>query len=265
MFGRSPRSRGPTDLRPRHPGRPDAAGSPTPPQTAACPGAWHARRALEGWPSSPTRPPAQFDHGDITGFEDGTENPTGEDRLEVATIAQGPAAVGPSSWPSGGCTTCGPSRRCRCGTRSTCSVPVGPRTAPSSSTRFGRSHVGGWSWTTTTATKRDLPAFVPLRHHRRAGPGPGLQPRPRTFQDMLERMLGAADGQRDKLTDVSSRSPRHYHGPVGRGSRPHRHRLRPTPPSTGRRTRSRRCVAVRPGSGRRVVGDVAAFLPPPAQ
>ena len=30
-----------------------------------------------------------------------------------------------------------------------------------------------------------------------------LKLQPPHFQDMLERMLGAADGQRDKLTDVS--------------------------------------------------------------
>lgn len=35
-----------------------------------------------------------FEHLDLTGFEDGTENPTGEERVSVAVLADGPGAGG---------------------------------------------------------------------------------------------------------------------------------------------------------------------------
>ncbi len=59
-------------------------------------GAWLARRALDGLAdlTGETHGFQYFDHQDLTGFEDGTENPKGEERIEVAAIADGPSAGG---------------------------------------------------------------------------------------------------------------------------------------------------------------------------
>jgi putative iron-dependent peroxidase len=59
-------------------------------------GAWLARAELRGLAelAAETHGFQYFEHHDLTGFEDGTENPKGAERLEVARIVEGPAAGG---------------------------------------------------------------------------------------------------------------------------------------------------------------------------
>lgn len=59
-------------------------------------GAWLARAALDGLAElrSETHGFQYFDHQDLTGFEDGTENPEGSERVEVLAIPEGPSAGG---------------------------------------------------------------------------------------------------------------------------------------------------------------------------
>lgn len=60
--------------------------------------AWLARAALDGLARLREETPGfqYFDHQDLTGFEDGTENPTGEERLEVAVLPGGQPGAGGS-------------------------------------------------------------------------------------------------------------------------------------------------------------------------
>lgn len=58
--------------------------------------AWRARAELRGLADLREETPGfrYFDHLDLTGFEDGTGNPTGDECEEVAVLAEGPGAGG---------------------------------------------------------------------------------------------------------------------------------------------------------------------------
>ncbi|MFZ4518691.1 MAG: Dyp-type peroxidase [Microthrixaceae bacterium] len=58
--------------------------------------AWRARAALDGLAELREETPGfqYFESLDLTGFEDGTENPKGDERLDVAVLAEGPGAGG---------------------------------------------------------------------------------------------------------------------------------------------------------------------------
>ena len=170
-------------------------------------GAWRSRRLLEGLAELTAETPGFqfFDHEDITGFEDGTENPTGEDRLEVAAIPDGPAAGGSFVL----------AQRWVHDLRAFEALSLRDQEHVFGRTKVGsveldplpeRSHVERVVMEDERGDEREI--------YRRSFPygttgEQGLfflafNRDLETFQDMLERMLGAADGQRDKLTDVSA-------------------------------------------------------------
>ena len=169
-------------------------------------GAWRSRRLLEGLAELTAETPGFqfFDHEDITGFEDGTENPTGEDRLEVAAIPDGPAAGGSFVL----------AQRWVHDLRAFEALSLRDQEHVFGRTKVGsveldplpeRSHVERVVMEDERGDEREI--------YRRSFPygttgEQGLfflafNRDLETFQDMLERMFGAADGQRDKLTDVS--------------------------------------------------------------
>jgi putative iron-dependent peroxidase len=169
-------------------------------------GAWLARETLDGLAElrAETHGFQYFDHQDITGFEDGTENPKGPERLEVATIAEGPSAGGSFVL----------AQRWVHDLRAFERLQVDEQELVFGRTKDGsrelepmpeRAHVERVVMTDDDGQEREI--------YRRSFPYGttdelGLQFLAfnrdlATFQDMLERMFGTADGRRDRLTDVS--------------------------------------------------------------
>ncbi|UDY35400.1 Dyp-type peroxidase [Dermatobacter hominis] len=169
-------------------------------------GAWLSRAELDGLADlrAETHGFQYFDHQDLTGFEDGTENPKGPDRLEVATIPEGPSAGGSFVL----------AQRWVHDLRAFELLQVDEQELVFGRTKDGsqeldpvpeRSHVERVVTTDADGDEREI--------YRRSFPYGttdelGLQFLAfnrdlSTFQDMLERMFGAADGLRDRLTDVS--------------------------------------------------------------
>ena len=169
-------------------------------------GAWLARAELDGLADlrAETHGFQYFDHQDLTGFEDGTENPTGEERVEVATIAEGPSAGGSFVL----------AQRWVHDLRAFELLQVDEQELVFGRTKDGsqeldpvpeRSHVERVVLADEAGDEREI--------YRRSFPYGttdelgllflAFDRDLSTFQDMLERMFGAADGIRDRLTDVS--------------------------------------------------------------
>lgn len=169
-------------------------------------GAWLARAALDGLAelTAETHGFQYFEHLDLTGFEDGTENPKGDERARVATIPDGPGTgssfVLAQRWVhdlhrfeelerDAQETVIG---RTKVG-----SVELDPLPE--------RCHVERVVTYDADGDEREI--------YRRSFPygttdelglfflafNSDLE----TFQDMLDRMFGVTDGARDRLTDVS--------------------------------------------------------------
>jgi len=169
-------------------------------------GAWLTRRALDGLATltDETHGFQYFDHQDLTGFEDGTENPKGAERVEVAAIPDGPSAGGSfvlaQRWvhdlAAFECLAID-EQELIVGRTKDGSVELDPMPQCAHVERVVMSDDDG--------EEREI--------YRRSFPygdtdelglfflafNADLQ----TFQDMLERMYGVADGLRDKLTEVS--------------------------------------------------------------
>lgn len=169
-------------------------------------GAWLARAALRGLAElrEETHGFQYFDHRDLMGFEDGTENPKGDARTRVACIADGPSTGGSfvlaMRWVhdltafermevSDQEAVFG---RTKDGSHELDPLPVGAHVErvvmqdPDGEEReiYRRSFPYG----TTSELGLFFLAF-----------SADLS----TFSDMVDRMYGRADGRRDRLTDVS--------------------------------------------------------------
>lgn len=169
-------------------------------------GAWLARASLDGLARlrSETHGFQYFDHQDLTGFEDGTENPKGEERVKVATIEAGPSAGGSFVL----------AQRWVHDLRAFELLDVGEQELVFGRTKDGSreldplpecAHVERVVMTDADGEEREI--------YRRSFPYGttdelglfflAFNRDLSTFQDMLERMFGVADGRRDRLTDVS--------------------------------------------------------------
>lgn len=168
--------------------------------------AWQVRVALEGLAvlTAETHGFRYFESLDVTGFEDGTENPTGGDRVDVAAIAEGPSAGGSFVL----------AQRWVHDLRGFERLELAQQEAVIGRTRVGsvelvplpeRSHVERVVLEDDAGDEREI--------YRRSFPYGttdelglfflAFNRDLATFQDMLERMLGASDGLRDRLTDSS--------------------------------------------------------------
>lgn len=168
--------------------------------------AWHARGQLDGLAELTGETPGfrYFANRDLTGFEDGTENPTGGDRVDVATIPAGPSAGGSFVL----------AQRWVHDLRAFEELSLDDQEAVIGRTKDEsieldplpeRSHVERVEVTDADGSEREI--------YRRSFPYGttgelglfflAFSGDLTTFQDMLERMVGAADGSRDRLTDYS--------------------------------------------------------------
>ena len=168
--------------------------------------AWQARNALSGLAdlNAETHGFKYFESLDVTGFEDGTENPTGDERVDVAAIAEGPSTGGSfvlaQRWVHdlrGFEQLDLDAQEAVFGRTKDRSVELDPLPE--------RSHVERVVMEDDAGDEREI--------YRRSFPygdtgelglfflasNSDLS----TFQDMLERMLGVTDGLRDRLTDAS--------------------------------------------------------------
>lgn len=169
-------------------------------------GAWLARRALDGLAvlTDETHGFQYFDHEDVTGFEDGTENPKGAERLEVASIPDGPSAGGSFVLAQRWVHDLSSFERLEVddqelifGRTKDGSVELDPLPECAHIERVVMEDADGeereiYRRSFPYGTTNELGLFF-LAFNA------DLQ----TFQDMLDRMYGVADGLRDKLTDVS--------------------------------------------------------------
>ncbi len=168
--------------------------------------AWRARGQLDGLAELTGETPGfrYFANRDLTGFEDGTENPTGGDRVDVATIPAGPSAGGSFVL----------AQRWVHDLRAFEELSLDDQEAVIGRTKDEsieldplpeRSHVERVEVTDVDGSEREI--------YRRSFPYGttgelglfflAFSGDLTTFQDMLERMVGAADGSRDRLTDYS--------------------------------------------------------------
>jgi putative iron-dependent peroxidase len=169
--------------------------------------AWLTRAALEGLAELREETPGfqYFDHLDLTGFEDGTENPKGEERLDVAVLPQGvPGAGGSFVLAQRWVHDLGAFER----------MDVGDQEQVVGRTKDGSveldpmprgAHVERVVMEDEAGEEREI--------YRRSFPYGdtselglfflAFSADLSTFHDMLERMFGRADGLRDRLTDVS--------------------------------------------------------------
>jgi len=168
--------------------------------------AWQARSSFEGLAdlTAETHGFKYFASLDVTGFEDGTENPDGAERVEVAAIAEGPSAGGSFVL----------AQRWVHDLHGFEALDVEDQEAVIGRTKDGsveldplpeRSHVERVVMEDSAGDEREI--------YRRSFPygttdelglfflafNRDLD----TFQDMLERMMGTTDGLRDRLTDAS--------------------------------------------------------------
>ena len=169
-------------------------------------GAWLARSALDGLAelTEETHGFQYFDHQDITGFEDGTENPKGDERLDVAAIAEGPSAGGSFVV----------AMRWVHDLKAFERLKVDEQELVFGRTKDGSqeldplpecAHIERVVMTDESGDEREI--------YRRSFPYGttdelglfflAFHSDIDTFQDMLDRMYGVTDGLRDKLTDVS--------------------------------------------------------------
>lgn len=169
-------------------------------------GAWLTRGLLEGLAglTAETHGFRYFDHEDVTGFEDGTENPSGDDRLEVLAIPAGPSAGGSFVL----------AQRWVHDLRTFERLPPEEQEATFGRTKDGsveldpvprRAHIERVVMDDADGEEREI--------YRRSFPYGttdelglfflAFNRDPDTFGDMLERMFGVSDGERDRLTDVS--------------------------------------------------------------
>lgn len=169
-------------------------------------GAWLARRALDDLATltDETHGFQYFDHQDITGFEDGTENPVGAERVEVMAISEGPSAGGSfvlaQRWvhdlASFECLQVD-EQELVFGRTKDGSVELDPLPECAHVERVVMTDAEGeerevYRRSFPYGTTDELGLFF-LAFNRDLA----------TFQDMLERMYGVTDGLRDKLLDVS--------------------------------------------------------------
>jgi putative iron-dependent peroxidase len=169
-------------------------------------GAWLTRAELDGLADlrAETHGFQYFDHLDLTGFEDGTENPKGPERVEVAAIPDGPSAGGSFVL----------TQRWVHDLRAFEKMPVEEQECVFGRTKDGsveldplpeRCHIERVVMTDADGEEREI--------YRRSFPYGTTDELGllflafcgdlSTFQDMLDRMFGLADGLRDRLTDVS--------------------------------------------------------------
>ena len=169
-------------------------------------GGWLARAALRGLAElrEETHGFQYFDHQDLTGFEDGTENPKGEDRVEVARIPDGPSAGGSFVL----------AMRWVHDLRAFEDMDVADQELVIGRTKDGSheldpvpdgAHIERVVMEDADGHEREI--------YRRSFPYGttselglfflAFNADLSTFSDMLDRMYGLADGRRDRLTDVS--------------------------------------------------------------
>ena len=169
-------------------------------------GAWLARSALGGLAELREETPGfqYFDHQDLAGFEDGTENPRGEERVAVAGLPAGPSAGGSFVL----------AMRWVHDLAAFEALAVDEQELVFGRTRDGsveldplpeRAHVERVVMEDADGQEREI--------YRRSFPYGttselglfflAFNADLSTFHDMLERMYGIADGLRDRLTDVS--------------------------------------------------------------
>ncbi len=169
-------------------------------------GAWLVRGALDGLAELREETPGfqYFDHQDLTGFEDGTENPTGDERVEVACIPAGPSAGGSFVLAMRWIHDLAAFERLAAdeqelvfGRTRDGSVELDPMPERAHVERVVMDDADGeereiYRRSFPYGTTSELGLFFLAFNADLA-----------TFHDMLERMYGVADGARDRLTDVS--------------------------------------------------------------
>jgi len=165
-----------------------------------------ARELLDGVATLRDETPGftYFDHLDLTGFEDGTENPTGDDRYDVAVVPDGPA-VGSSHvlvqrWVHDLIAFEAldvSDQELVIGRTKDGSVELEPVPEASHIERVVMKDADGDE---REIYRRSFPYGDTTEHGLLfLAFGADLS----TFVDMLDRMYGVADGVRDRLTDIS--------------------------------------------------------------
>jgi putative iron-dependent peroxidase len=168
--------------------------------------AWLSRSTLDGLAElrEETAGFTYFEHLDLSGFEDGTENPKGDERFEVARIPDGPAAGGSFVV----------AMRWVHDLAAIEAMDVADQEQIFGRTKDGsveldplpeRAHIERVVMEDDAGEEREI--------YRRSFPYGdtselglfflAFNADLSTFVDMLDRMYGRADGQRDRLTDVS--------------------------------------------------------------